>query len=356
MVYANLSFLNQSIVETASSRNYSTYFKPKRQAWYWLSLGFICVVCTLGNSLVILLICSKRSFRNKVSPNWFILSLGVADLLIGAFNIPVQIICSLAARCTFVSSNIMYCFISFFITASTTNVCLLTFDIYVAVFHPFWYLNLMSPSKSRILIISSWLLSAILNIAMYVSALSPTRDTNAEKADSMITILFYALSSVFLTYAFVRILLVIRSHKRDIARHQMQLESNANSCESLNESSTPCARMRRRNRDGTITATGVVTAGFLVCNSIWQYKLIHNIWPNNIPMTRTLVDVSHLVMYFNCSVNFIVYALLRNDLRGELESYFSKLYKKGNERDAMNLQLRQINRQAGTLISNVETD
>lgn len=349
-----MSYLNETV---ARNNTESLYFKPTRHGWFWVTLGFICVVTTIGNTLVILLICSKRSFRHKVSPNWFILSLGFADLLIGSFNIPVQLVCTFAAKCTFFVSNLMYSFGSLFLTASTMNVCLLTFDIYVAVFHPFWYPNLMSPSKSRLFIFSSWLLSAILNIAMFISAMSPTRNVHAELADQIITILFYTLSSVFLAYAFGRILLVVRSHKREIERHQIQLESNATSCESLTDSLTPNGRMRRRNRDGTITATGVITASFLICNGIWQYKLIHYIWPKIIPMNRSLVDISHMVMYLNCTMNFIVYALLRNDLRGELESYFTKLYKKGNERETIGLQSRQMNIQSGgTLISKVDPD
>lgn len=350
---------HDSVAESSNITFSVTAYQPTRNVWFWVTLGFICVVTTIGNLSVIFLIISKRSFRSKVSPNWFILSLGVSDLLIGTFDIPGLFVCSFTSMCSHTTAYILFCFRGELLAASTTNVCLLTFDIYLAVFHPFSYPNLMSPTKSRMFIILSWIIATIFNIPLFTVVLSPPDgDPSATLADNVMTILFYSLAGVFLTYAFVRIMLVVKSHKKDIEKHQLQIQSNANSRATLTDpvSSTPSAQVRRRNRDGTITATGVVTASFIICSTIWHYKLVARIFhfqPNFVFM-----DVADIVMYCNCTMNFIVYALLKNDLREELKRYFRKVSKKGNNGDVIRKQMRhdEGNRQTDTLIFQTTKD
>lgn len=322
----NFSYSNNSRERTF------TYIIHHRPTWYWIAITFVSIITTLGNSLVIFLICSKKSLRSRVSPNLFILSLGVADFLVGSFNIPALLVCRFAMRCTYVSFSTIYCFISLFLTAATVNVCLLTFDVYMGVFHPFFYPNLMYPSRARLLIAFAWLLSAILNIPMFVSVWIENNSIYAAYADQILTFIYSALASAFLVFAYARILRVVRTHRQDIKKHEKQLATNSLSLESVISpsfaSSGQSDQVRRKYKDGTITATGFVTLIFLVCNGFWQYYLLHRIWPAIFPISVPVIYLIRILVYCTSSMNFVVYALLRKDLREELHSYFKKIYNK----------------------------
>lgn len=320
----NFSFNNNSRDETLSG------IIDHRPTWYWIAITFVSIITTLGNSLVIFLICSKKSLRSRVSPNLFILSLGVADFLVGSFNIPALLVCRFAMRCSFVAFSVIFCFISLFLTSATVNICLLTFDVYLGVFHPFFYHNLMYPSRVRLLIAFAWLFSAILNIPMFTSVWIED-NKYAIYADRILTFTYSALASVFLVFAYARILRVVRKHRQSIEKHETQLATNSLSFESVispSISSGQSEQVRRKYKDGTITATGFVTLIFLVCNGFWQYYLLHKIWPEFFPMSLPVVYLIRVLVYCTSSMNFVVYALLRKDLREELKSYFKKIYNK----------------------------
>ena len=65
--------------------------------WYWFLRGIIGLAILAGNSPVIYLIATRH--RLQTTSNWFILSLSVADLLVGVFVIPVSTSCSLLTNC-----------------------------------------------------------------------------------------------------------------------------------------------------------------------------------------------------------------------------------------------------------------
>ncbi|XP_031548555.1 probable G-protein coupled receptor No9 isoform X1 [Actinia tenebrosa] len=325
----------ESISNNLSYNNYSrdniaTYIHH-RPTWYWISISFVSIITTLGNSLVIFLITSKKTLRSRVSPNLFILSLGVADFLVGSFNIPALLLCRFAIRCGNVSLSIIYSFIPLFLTSATVNVCLLTFDVYLGVFHPFFYPNLMYPSRVRLLIAFAWLLSVILNIPTFITVWNEFDDKSAGFADQILTLIFSVLASGFLVFAYARILRVVRIHRQQIKKHETQLATNSLSFHSAISPSIASGQneqVRRKYKDGTITATGFVTLIFLVCNGFWQYYLIHRIWPEAFPISYPLIYLIRLLVYCTSSMNFVVYALLRKDLREELESYVKKIYNK----------------------------
>jgi hypothetical protein len=191
----------------------------------------------------------------------------------------------------------------------------------------------MYPSRARLLIASAWILSAILNIPMVLSVFVEHKlhSEYAAFADQVLTIVFSASACVFLVFAYVRILKVVRSHRQDIEKHETQLATNSHSLESVlspSSSSCPIERIRRKNKDGTITATGFVTLIFLVCNGFWQYFLLYRMWPDTIPITYPVIFLTKLLLYCSSTMNFVVFALLRKDLREELESYLKKFYTK----------------------------
>ena len=103
--------------------------------WYWV-LGWIpSVLAILGNGVVIYLICTRR--RLKTNPNRFMLSLALADFGVGACFFPAHFICNLhQSNC---NRSIADDIAVLMIYSSTTNLCAMTVDRYVAIVRPLTY-------------------------------------------------------------------------------------------------------------------------------------------------------------------------------------------------------------------------
>ncbi|XP_048578742.1 trace amine-associated receptor 9 [Nematostella vectensis] len=283
---------------------------------YLILLGTFAVVTVLGNGLVILVILSRKRLRVQESPNWFVLSLAIADFLVGFFTFTNAIICRY--------STVLYevchlpdfyyaqnCLMSFFFTASVMNLCALTLDIYLGVLHPYRYQSFKKASTVGGFIALAWVLSAAQNIPLVVYQLTDSHPEAAHVADSVIQVSFMTgLPSIFMLYAYVRIFRVARKHRKDIEKVQREVESI--------EPFTEKPRKRKRGRSGTVKSVGVVVGIFLFCNAFYQYYVMCDIWPDTIHMHYLVRVVTLLLRQFNSAPNVFVYAFLRKDFRREM--------------------------------------
>ncbi|EDO34540.1 predicted protein, partial [Nematostella vectensis] len=118
------------------------------------------VVALVGNGMVVYIICWQRRLRERSSPNWFILSLAIADLFVGATNLSTIIACSQPNICSprQATSKVLLFMKESSFAASATSLCILTFDRYLAVVHPFSYRQFMTCTKCLYLIAGAWCL------------------------------------------------------------------------------------------------------------------------------------------------------------------------------------------------------
>ncbi|XP_020278898.1 octopamine receptor Oamb [Pseudomyrmex gracilis] len=125
-------------------------------------LALVNVSVVIGNVLVILAVYSNSKLRNVT--NMFIVSLAVADLMVGVAVLPFSaawevfkvwiygdLWCSV-----WLAVDVWMC------TASILNLCAISLDRYLAVTRPVSYPQLMSTKRARLLIAIVWVLSFVI--------------------------------------------------------------------------------------------------------------------------------------------------------------------------------------------------
>ncbi|XP_058827431.1 octopamine receptor Oamb isoform X2 [Topomyia yanbarensis] len=125
-------------------------------------LIFIDVLVIVGNTLVVAAVTSSPKLRTVT--NFFIVSLAVADLLVGLAVLPfsatwevfkVWIFGDVWCR-VWLAVDVWMC------TASILNLCAISLDRYVAVTRPVTYPSIMSTRRAKSLIAGLWVLSFVI--------------------------------------------------------------------------------------------------------------------------------------------------------------------------------------------------
>uniref|UniRef100_T1IJG8 G-protein coupled receptors family 1 profile domain-containing protein n=1 Tax=Strigamia maritima TaxID=126957 RepID=T1IJG8_STRMM len=125
-------------------------------------LGLINVVVIGGNTLVVMAVFVHHKLRTVT--NLFIVSLAVADLLVGLAVLPFSTAYEVLDVWLFgtiwckmwLAVDVWLC------TASILNLCVISLDRYLAVTRPVSYPNLMSPPRAKALIAGVWCVSFII--------------------------------------------------------------------------------------------------------------------------------------------------------------------------------------------------
>ena len=153
-----LQYLNVSCDELLDLLNW----KDAKVLASLLILAFINIVVIVGNCLVILAVFISTKLRTVT--NLFIVSLAVADLMVGIAVLPFsatweifeiwifgELWCSI-----WLAVDVWMC------TASILNLCAISLDRYVAVTRPVTYPSIMSSKKAKLLIGAVWILSFLI--------------------------------------------------------------------------------------------------------------------------------------------------------------------------------------------------
>ena len=132
--------------------------------------GILSLQTIVGNSLVLWLIAKNKSLRTNA--NLFITSLAVADLLVGLIIAPVWIIfrCSQSNKDKYehkYAFSIDYLWIHTTV-ATTFNLCCVTLDRHIAIFHPLRYQSFLTKKRCYGAIALVWLMSVVLPCSRFI--------------------------------------------------------------------------------------------------------------------------------------------------------------------------------------------
>ncbi|KXJ21969.1 dopamine receptor 2 [Exaiptasia diaphana] len=296
-----------------------------RELWYWLARGIIAIITIFGNGLVIYLISSRVVLREQPSPNWFVLSMAVADFCVGFINFPLNIYFAFTLLPSVKDPGEQWAVLSLVqnvsFNASVTNLVLLTLDRYLAVVHPFTYESFMTAKRVLWLIILAWGVATLMEIPYLVLDLQGRAGTDPN--DYLVMLVIYSvvlvfLPSFFMIYAYGRIICVARRHKQKIKEHEKQLASN---------SSIRRGKMAHSgNKNGAMVTVGTLVLIFVLSNLVTEYRCLCYL----IPSCFESIQAAYVFLFLrnlNSAPNFIVYAFMKQDFRRELRKTIRRTFR-----------------------------
>ena len=287
-------------------------------SWFWIAGWIITVMSFLGNGFTIYLITTRR--RLYTLPNWFILSLAVADFLFVLCYFPASFFCNLFFHSCNREYRIMLA--SLFMYASVTNLVAMTIDRYIAIALPLRYVVLVTSRRVVAAIFSAWAFSLVLVPIQY----------QVERADSKSLQRVFEITrlatvevtpAVILVISTIRMLLIRRKHMRQAAIQVSQLLYNKR------RGSPDCLfKLPRKRELSSAQVICVVVSVFIVCYAM-NISLSFCIGLEICDPPREVRDLLAILLMVNSLINPFAYAFLKNDIKKECKVLFRRKFKTG---------------------------
>uniref|UniRef100_A0A673CRQ5 5-hydroxytryptamine receptor 2A n=1 Tax=Sphaeramia orbicularis TaxID=375764 RepID=A0A673CRQ5_9TELE len=140
--------------------------------WAALLILIVIAVTVMGNILVILAVSLEKKLQNAT--NYFLMSLAVADMLLGILVMPVSMVTILYDYWWPLPSDLCPIWIYLdvlFSTASIMHLCAISLDRYIAIRNPIHHSRFNSHTKARIKIMAVWTISVGISMPIPVLGL-----------------------------------------------------------------------------------------------------------------------------------------------------------------------------------------
>ena len=280
--------------------------------WFNVIGWLLSVLTATGNGFVVLLIAKTRRLHS--SANWFILSLAAADFSVGIAVYPLGYFCHNAIMTC--NTRVYIAFFWFFLHASVSNVCTLTWDRYVAIVHPFKYNTSMTKRRPGVVISIAWLIPFAISLSLFVGMYATNSETAWKVLRTIGVSAFDIVSCVLLFCAVVRILVSARAQSHQVREIELQLQCNFSSP----EVGTP----RKRRTPNTARFIIALVGFFLGCYVIVNFSVLCVTF--SCPVSEE--KIGHIVtclLVLNSAVNPMAYALLKRDIKREMGLFISHM-------------------------------
>ncbi|XP_068199234.1 trace amine-associated receptor 1-like [Antennarius striatus] len=289
-------------------------------------LGLLAVVTTCGNLLVIISIIYFKQLHT--STNYLILSLAVADLLVGVLDFPLGMAFTVTS-CWYhedLFCKVRSIFDVALCQASIFHLCCVSVDRYYAVCHPLLYKSKINDRVIGIMVFVSWGIPALIGISTINAGFNKT---NCDEGCLLDALLSTTVGSIFLFYIPVILMLSIYLKIFFIAKRQ------ANSIqETICQSTKSRITVSKMERKATKTLA-IVLGVFLLCWTPFFLCIIFQ------PLTYDVTPIS-VVEIFNClamvnsMLNPFIYAFFYSQFRSAFRVLISVKIFQG---DFSNIQL-----------------
>ncbi|XP_058249096.1 trace amine-associated receptor 1-like isoform X1 [Hemibagrus wyckioides] len=269
------------------------------------------LITVIGNLLVIITVVHFRQLRT--STNYLILSLAVADLLVGGIVMPPSMIRSVET-CWYLGSTFCKIHSSLDVTvctASILNLCIISLDRYYAVCHPLLYYSKMTPTTIRFMIVVCWSISVSVGFGMIFLELNILGNEEfyynnfvcegtcmvfqAKVGAVVFSMLCFYIPAVIMLCVYMKILLTAQRQARAIQSTNAQMKTV--------EEKAGMSKSERKATKTLAIIVGVFLTSwvpFFICNCIDPFT--------GYSVPPVVFDVFLWVGYFNSTCNPIVYA------------------------------------------------
>lgn len=299
--------------------NYGDDSSDGLSSFWWILRGVIATITVLGNLLVILLILTQSSLRK--TQNWFVLSLGVADFLVGAVLFPLHFVFEVLYHHRPNADHFVNFTHDFILYASMTNLCSLTLDRYLSIIHPMKHMFLKKKRNIVKTIATAWMLAFMFSFGDFIIHMCVKRtDTIAKGYHIFLLLSFIAFPCVSLPVAYFRILYFVRLHQSRIKTQTIQLQHNYNLSKETERN--------KKNKRMIQVLGGII--GFFVISYL---VLIYRAWLRYVlavsSIDMTLSKVSFLILHSNSAINVFFYGIFKKDFRDAIGNLFCIYFHRG---------------------------
>ncbi|XP_072550983.1 trace amine-associated receptor 1-like [Salminus brasiliensis] len=301
---------NPSLCYASLNGSCKKFIYPKEaQTVLYLLFAVIAILTFLGNLLVIITVIHFKQLHTPT--NYLIVSLAVADLLVGGFVMPPSMLRSVET-CWYLGTLLCKIHSSLDVTlctASILNLCIISVDRYYAVCHPLLYHSKMTPNTTFLIIFVCWTISAFVGFGMIflelgILGIEDFYYSNvaceggcflylSKTASTVFTVLCFYIPAVVMISLYLKIF--------HIAQRQACLIQNSKIRSSQRHTSVGKTEIK-----ATKTLAIVIGVFLLFWTPYFICALIDPFIGHTVP--SVLLDLFAWVGYFNSTCNPIVYA------------------------------------------------
>ncbi|XP_023250928.1 trace amine-associated receptor 13c-like [Seriola lalandi dorsalis] len=270
-----------------------------------LILSLLCCITLLTVVLNLLVIISISHFRQlHTTTNLFLLSLAVADFLVGFLQMPAEI---LVFQGCWILGDIM-CGVIFFlsyliVSVSVGNMVLISIDRYMAICDPMFYNTKVTLRRIQYCVCLCWIFSAVHSSWILRDFLSKPHLYNfcygecffiSNYAEEIVDLVVTFLGPILIiTLLYMRVFVVAVSQARAMRSHIAAV--------TLQRSETVKAKKSEMKAARTL---GVVVVVFILCSCPYYCVAIAAV-SNSIDASSTAIDI--WLLYFNSCLNPVIY-------------------------------------------------
>ena len=274
-------------------------------------VAWILTITTLfGNCVIIIIIVSRKRLRSS-KLNWFIISLAVADFLVGLSFYPPLFFCERWFSC---HSSLMKSVRWIFIYSSVCNLCAMTVDRYLAITAPIYHRTKVSERVVAMSITISWLVPAVLRGVVFTPLYYVHQQEALKYGLPILLVLFEALPCLLILFAVVRISIIA---KRQKVQHRNKSKRRANRTKDENQRSSTALRMIL-----------FVAFFFIFCYLFEVYYATCRTFFTSCNDIEILKMFQRLFLIANSAVNPFAYAYFKRDIKEEVKRKISVLCRK----------------------------
>lgn len=266
--------------------------------WFWILGWSLSILTMAGNGFVIFIVCRKQRLRTKT--NAFVVSLAVADFLVGMNVVPPHFFCKMAGRCNWILIYLR----GPFIYASGANLCGLVLNRYIAVARPLKYLTHMKRRRVIQMISLSWAIPVGFNVLVVSSRPLWFKMPVIINIVGWFYTVFELLLSGIVIFCFASMLRVVCKHTRSSRTLAKQLRFNHRVFFKSQERSA-------------VKMMAIVIGLFLVCYGVFLRCNFVFFFNDHKPCNDLQYKVPILVL--NSAVNPLAYAIFKRDIKKEFK-------------------------------------
>ena len=278
--------------------------------WFIILGWFFTVITVLGNALVMYLIITRP--RLHITTNWFVLSLALADFCVGLTYFPLLFISSFFPELPIDHTGLWFKLSHTFLYSSSTNLCALTADRFLAITMPLKYTLFMTRKRLVISLASVWIAPLILFTLPSMFTYSSGRASFTFIFETFRVSVFQLIPSVLFIVVTGRLCFIARNISRKESLLLAQIRFNFKS-----QQNVPTVR-KNREKKASVKMIVLIILLFVLCHVGGNYRCFCFVFKLCV-VSENMKNFIHVLFIMNSAANPLVYAVLKKDVKTELK-------------------------------------